>query len=1026
MDAGALLDGFGYTSSPNFLPAARLAEPHEHAHTIKRSVLACRAHGGTFHGFYQLRENGDGTVSIPLVYAVEAPSCDAADQIHRKIWNQNVAPFILTLLPEGVRVYSGFRYVPHKLGDDSREAGILRALVTFDRALVELQEFRASAIDDGSFWRVRGDDVDPSTRVDWRLLNNLEHLGDQLRAEGLDARVAHALIGKFVYLRYLRDREILSDRRLAQFGIDPVEVFGRNASVEALSNLIKHVDGWLNGSVFPLAFPGPNAPSAAQVSRVANVFVGDNPETGQLHLDLRAYDFSYIPVETLSVIYEQFLAAEARTKQQGAYYTPLAVINFILAQLADIYPLTDDTRIFDPSCGSGAFLVQCYRRLIERFIHGSGRRPRPQELRSLLVGHIFGVERDPDACRVAELSLLLTMLDYIEPPDLLGSAHAFKLPHLRDNNILEADFFELPEEWARLRFDWIVGNPPWTKITESPEDEPVRKWIKDHERTRPIARDHVAEAFAWKVLDHATPNSALGLLLPAMTFVSEVPTFRKKFFEATRVFAIANFTNLREMLFAGRARDPAAAVFYHPRASAASQNEDVLVYSPLVANQEVTRPSSSGRRTDTWTITVNRSEIRTLSVIDAASRGARPWHLAMWGSARDKHLLSVIEKNFPSLDTVATQRGLCLSQGLELRTSGIDTDPLPEVIGKPELDVKRLRAAGRIHAFPSDAITEVEPERSFVRKGRGKKPLAVSRPPHVIISATRSWAVYTDEFLIIPPRQIGLAGAKGNEDLLRAFALYLNSDFVIYHQFFDATQSTVRNGLSTLASLKRLPTPLGKLDAYALKRWASLHLEIVAADEHGPQGSLFSSGAVRGRAPEVLERELNMLVAEALGLSDADQQLIHDLVHVKTELVDGRIGEGAVGTPAQEQLRTYASTLASELDAFLDPNLKLAHFVTVATTAIWGFVQIVLGPSGDGGVVILDRGEQLQQALGATLERVDKLHSQWMYFDRNLIVYSESFVLVLKPMQRIWWTSSQARLDADEIIADTLCAGGDS
>ena len=34
------------------------------------------------------------------------------------------------------------------------------------------------------------------------------------------------------------------------------------------------------------------------------------------------------------------------------------------------------------------------------------------------VRPIFGVDVDGEACRVAQLSLLLTLLDYVEPPDL--------------------------------------------------------------------------------------------------------------------------------------------------------------------------------------------------------------------------------------------------------------------------------------------------------------------------------------------------------------------------------------------------------------------------------------------------------------------------------------------------------------------------------------------------------------------------------------------------------------------------------
>src|SRR5262249_27964173 len=144
------------------------------------------------------------------------------------------------------------------------------------------------------------------------------------------------------------------------------------------------------------------------------------------------YDFSHIPIETLSVIYEQFLHAEGRGRHEGAYYTPIPVVNLILEELDDHLPLREGMRVFDASCGSGAFLVQCYRRLVEqeRSLKPNGKL-KPPELREILVKHIYGLEQNEDACQVAELSLILTLLDYVNPPDLTNS-NGFKIPILNN------------------------------------------------------------------------------------------------------------------------------------------------------------------------------------------------------------------------------------------------------------------------------------------------------------------------------------------------------------------------------------------------------------------------------------------------------------------------------------------------------------------------------------------------------------------------------------------------------------------
>lgn len=113
--------------------------------------------------------------------------------------------------------------------------------------------------------------------------------------------------------------------------------------------------------------------------------------------------------------------------------------------------------------------MQSYRRLIEGEFPHTKAKPTPQELRDLLEEHIFGVDNDPDACRVTELSLILTLLDYVDPPDLLPNSPTrtesiFQLPTLSDTNIFYTNFFKLKTAAKQViagnRFDWIVGNPP--------------------------------------------------------------------------------------------------------------------------------------------------------------------------------------------------------------------------------------------------------------------------------------------------------------------------------------------------------------------------------------------------------------------------------------------------------------------------------------------------------------------------------------------------------------------------------------
>jgi len=636
MQSADLLKKLAFDESPNFLRAGQAAfeTAPAYGHIFRRAAEKRRGDepGPGVIGVYTLLSPKAtvNTPSVPVLYVCRADSGATADLAHQLTWNQDVVPFVIVECPDAYRLYSGFEY---ERRPERQAKNLLR---TFNTA-TELAEagFHADAIDDGKLWRNWGGEVRPEARVDWTLLRNLQTLDESLRMNGLRPEVAHALIGKYVYLHYLRDRDILSDRKLEGWRIAKDSVFGRNATLEGLRRVIARLDDWLNGSVFPLEFKGKGAPEDHHVQWVAATFAGDEPRgkgDWQLHLDFQAYDFSYIPIETLSVVYEQFLhapsgATHSRGKEAGAYYTPVPVVNFMLAEMEDRKPLQRGTRVLDPSCGSGAFLVQCYRRLVEKEFPSRQGRPRPVELRELLQGSMFGIDRDADACSVAELSLILTLLDYCDPPDLENST-SFQLPSLRGENIFAANFFQKDPDCfgllARRKFDWVVGNPPWKGLNPqrlAEDDKPVWQWMTGQkDRGTPVGDNEVAQAFAWEVKRYVADDGIIGLLMPAMALFEEPSkAFREALFRIFSVSAIAKFSNLTEVLFAGRSREPAAAIFYAARSEdgAAAERDYVTVYSPLVANQEATRPVVEKRRNEMWSLVLNAGEVRQVRMPEA-------------------------------------------------------------------------------------------------------------------------------------------------------------------------------------------------------------------------------------------------------------------------------------------------------------------------------------------------------------------------------------------------------------------------
>ena len=376
-----LIAALGYATSPLFREddGTDLIAPSD-----RHWIRTAREAGA--RGTYFFRTSPSPDAFRPAVHVAEATSVEEARELHRRLWNQGINPFLIVVLPAEVRVFAGFAYHP-----ELPSVGEVHALpVTIDTLSLIIQTLStltSDSIDRGDVWKNYAKHLGSENRVDTTLLAQLQTLSGILQSQhNLIDKASHALIGKFVYLSYLRARDILSDRWLHdEAGLKPNavflgEAFCANITLDSFRTLAEKVEARFNGHLFPIPWRGRRAPQAEAIRTVARVFAGEEILSGQLHLPFTAYDFSYIPVEFLSSIYEQFLHAEgsaakaglaeekAKTasnpESQGAHYTPEPLADYLVSEVDSVRRLKPGMRILDPCCGSGIFLVVAFRRLV--------------------------------------------------------------------------------------------------------------------------------------------------------------------------------------------------------------------------------------------------------------------------------------------------------------------------------------------------------------------------------------------------------------------------------------------------------------------------------------------------------------------------------------------------------------------------------------------------------------------------------------------------------------------------------------
>ena len=350
-------------------------------------------------------------------------------------------------------------------------------------------------------------------------------------------------------------------------------------------------------------------------------------------------------------------------------------------------------------------------------------------------------------------------------------------------------------------------------------------------------------------------------------------------------------------------------------------------------------------------------------------------------------------------------------------------DPIEEIIGKNELIMDKLRGCGKIHSFPAEAFTQVEESRAYVRKGRKATPLEVCYPPHIIVDSPRRFAIFSDEFILVPPRQIGIAGKASQTDMLKALCLYLKSDFVAYHQYLSSALWGIERDRLNVDDLNRLPIPLGNLSTDELSEWVRLYNDLVETSSNIRQdsaGPLFDDSQEDDNV-KLLLNQVNKAVYDLLGITKSEQYLIHDLLQTRMQLNEGAIAREAVKLSSKSEITTYAAIMKSELDGFL--NQADSHLIKVYysdDSAIIKILHVSTPRAGPPEVIKVDA--QTQAEFAKLARQLPREQGQWIYFNRGLRFFEGRTTYIFKPRERLCWLKSQALVDADEFIADKLTA----
>jgi hypothetical protein len=1065
---------------------------------VLKDIIRPYAFYSPFHGETSTDQEHPEPLNNPIILFFDHPDEEVVQNIPRWTFSFSQAPIVIINRDDygPLEIYHGYNF-------DGRDQKWLKKIDTND---VDISDFSVLNLSTGRTWEKLYEKYFKSTpKVDKYLLKNIIDARRILIAKdtgGLTPKIANRLIGRLLFIRYLIDRDVSFENESYIHGNSKEK---RRCSFEDLLKnkektyrFFKSITKQFNGDLFPLVedekgvivYDEENVVRQEHLDVMYYLFTcSEFFKEGETWKDYSVqrsffnfYDFEVIPVELISNIYENFLAksetkdienknlkelAGSRQEEIKAYYTPPFLVDYVLSQTVTPHLEMQEKascKVLDPACGSGIFLVETLRKIIEKERQVTSGPIPDGRLWELVRENIFGIDIDNEAIEITIFSIYITLLDYKTPKEI----KSFRFERLKEENLFggeTADFFNESHLFNdkfknKINLDFIIGNPPWGIIKTSQYNDYIKNRNEKEKKENPdrhikleIGHNEISQAFMVRVSDFAAWREKTKCVFIVTgkniyNTAKTTKTWRNYFLNKFHIKQILELSSVNNKIVGGNqifesARQSVVVISYYPAKNHEETSKNVIRHITVRPNRFFNYFK---------TIVIEKQDVKkVLQKYFIESKGGYDWlwKVFLHGNILDFLFIKRLKENYMTFGQLMKKHNLIHKGGLKLKDKHIEpgkmksTKPIEEwnfleVDSKKEFQPfqicptqtwkqKAETLALKKSIYECQKVAHL-PDIYFF-KGKKllfKKGLKAAENFKGVAAFSDSNIVFTSTVCSVKP-DIGVKLTEEIEYILKIIVGLFNSRFFTYFLLSTSTSLGVDRTRADFDEFLALPVVINKKIGQNVIEIQTLFKELNKLQLPGKEKKL-TEEKIRN-----LKEEIEKTILEVYEISDQEKSLIDYAIDVSIPVLKReevrRNQDTDIFAPLTLNSQDDKHYLTQYADVFIDHfgerfnDAKKYFIVDVHITASFiGFHFKIIGkPCADKRVFFMEDAD--------VKEMIDKIGElgyhkliKDLYIRQDIRGFNKSSFYVIKPNQRKPWHKAAAYADLSEFVESLVKA----